>query len=511
MIDINIDREIEKPLYAQIRDALMDAIKNDDLQPGEQLPTVVALASRIGVTQGTVRRAFEDLAKAGLLISQVGRGTFIARPEETEQIRLPGGPSERPAWSAPLDADSRSAARHLRMSVAQGLENLLALHNRPGLIKFTSGVPAPVLARAGVLEYLTQEALKEGQGLYLGCSDPLGLPGLRQEVAELFRQRGAEISPDQVLITNGSQQALSLAALTALQDGRRIICETPCYTGIPTAFSAFGHWVESAPRDLEGPIMDRLDRFADGRPSLLYLCPQLHNPMGSDLSPERRRLLLEWARNHKVQLISDEIFHDLRFDGPAVTSLLAEKENRDIMVTGSISKAFTVGLRIGWLITDSERVRTIASLKKAMDLGTPYLMQGLARELFRTGEYEAHLVRVREQYRLRRDAVVKALQIHMPEEIIWSVPAGGFNMWVQLPPGYSSIVLFLLAVERGVSFIPGPYMDVDHRFINAFRLSYGDLDIEMIKEGVELLASAVKEMLRQKPNDPGLSGLGDFL
>jgi DNA-binding transcriptional MocR family regulator len=168
------------------------------------------------------------------------------------------------------------------------------------------------------------------------------------------------------------------------------------------------------------------------------------------------------------------------------------------------------GLRIGWLVTSVERIRTLMPLKRVMDIACPPLMQGIATELLRSGEYDRHLKRVREHYRIRRDAVLDTFQRVMPQEVSWTVPQGGFQMWVELPSGYSSIALFLLAIERGVAFIPGPLQDINHRFMHAFRFCYGALSIEQIVEGIELLAGAVNELLQGSPGESGLSGLGDF-
>lgn len=512
MIDIQVDREADKPLYAQIRDALQRAIDEQNLQPGDQLPTVAAFAAQMGVTPGTVRRAYEDLTKSGTLACHVGRGTFVRVP------CTDGGDHEAATTAAPrrdpaavMDPEARVAARRLRMGIAKSLDNLLALKNRPGLIQFTAGVPSPSLARPGLLEALTVEALKDGQDVYARCSEPMGLPELRRALAERFQKSGLPVTADHILITNGSQQAVSLVAQSALEGGRRIICETPCYTGIPNAFSAYGHWVETVFRDLDGPILDRLNRFADGTPSMLYLCPELHNPMGTDLSPERRRALVDWAREQNAILVADEIFHDLRLDGPAPPSLIAELGEGQTILVGSVSKSFMGGLRVGWLISSPDRVRSIALLKRAMDLGCPTLMQGVVLSLLRSGEYDTHLANARDYYRVRREAALRALKRHMPDGVTWTTPRGGFNMWVELPAGYSSIALFLMAIDRGVAFIPGPYMDIDHRFVNAFRLSYSEVDVAQIQEGIELLADAVRELLQSPHNDLGLSGLGDFL
>ncbi len=510
MLEITIDRDDDAPLYVQIRDALTSAIEKNELKPGDQLPSVAAMAKDLGVTQTTIRRAFEDLTKAGLVDSHVGRGTFVLDRESA--VRETGAdPAPRTTPADPVDPEAMLAARRLRMGIAKSLDALTILTKRPGLIHFTSGIPDPSLASDGVLERMAKDAFKAGQGAYQDYIPPPGHTGLREALAERFRQTGREATPDQIMITSGSQQAISILAQFALESRLRVICETPCYMGIPKAFGALGHWVESMPRDREGPAPGRLNRFRDGTPSILYLCPELHNPMGTDINPARRAMLAEWTREQKGLLITDEIFHDLYFEKPSTPCLSAEMGLERVVAIGSLSKSFMCGLRIGWMVSSAERIRCLGTLKRAMDIGCPSLMQGIAHSLFRSGEYDDHLIRARRHYRIRRDAMLKALKLHMPDGVVWTEPEGGFHMWVELPGKYSSIVLFLLAIERGVAFFPGPQMDIDHRFINAFRLSFGSLEVNQIQEGIELLGGAVKDLLKDPPSDPGLSGLGDFL
>jgi DNA-binding transcriptional MocR family regulator len=398
------------------------------------------------------------------------------------------------------------------MGVAKSLEALQVLAERPGLIRFTSGVPDPAIIRPDALAELTQAALERGgTAAYQGYGPHAGLEELREAVARRMDPSGKSISAEQVLITSGSQQAVSVLAQAALEQEQRVACEVPCYMGMPNAFGAIGHWVESVPRDPEGPLPDRFQRLGDGRPILFYLCPELHNPMGTDISPARRGVLLEWARRQNVTLIADEIFHDLRFEGQAPASFLADAGAERTVVIGSLSKSFMCGLRIGWLVSSAERVRALVGLKRAMDISCPPLMQGLALTLLRSGAYDEHAARARQHYRTRRDAALKALKEHMPKGVSWTHPKGGFHLWVELPPGYSSIALYLLAIERGVAISPGPQMDVDHRFIPAFRLSYGSVEPAKIRKGIELLGDATRQLLRQKASDPGLSGLGSLL
>ncbi len=512
MVRIKISKDSGEPLYMQIRNAIENAVKKGDLKPGDQLPAVTTLARDIGVTHSTIRRAFEDLTAQGLIGSHVGRGTFILDTNKSSSKENKSIATEHRGSDSRVNGEFTMAARRLRMGIAKSLEALMDLAKRPGLIHLTSGVPDPALLENGILTRLTKDTLTSGEEkYYIYGESPLGLRELREELARRFNAEGMNITADNILITNGSQQAASILAQSALESRQRIICETPCWLGIPRAFGAIGHWVETVSRDRDGLIIDKLDRFSGGPPSLLYLCPEFHHPMGTDMKPERQTGLVNWARENNTDILADEIFHDLRFEGPLRKSTIVEAGKKNCFIMGSLSKAFMVGLRIGWLIGDEERIKSLCGLKKAIDLGSPALMQGIALSLLRSGEYDTHLKRAREHYRIRRDTIIETLEQNMPDGVTWTKPDGGFHMWIELPSGYSSIALFLHAIERGVSFLPGPMQDLDHRFVNAFRVSYSGVTPDQIKTGIENLAGAVKELLKGTPNDPGLSGLGDFI
>lgn len=502
MQDIVVDRESDTPLYIQIRDQVRRAVAEERLKPGDRLPPVATFARQLGVTAATIRRAVEDLTADGLVESHVGRGTFIAAPCGPAAGQAPG--PLRPARTS--DPEVVGAARRLRMDLARSLEALMPLAQRPGLIRMTYGMPDPRLVPEGLLADLAGRALAGGQREMIEYGDRRGLPALRTRIAERL---GA--GPDQVLVTSGSQQAVSLLAQHALDRRLRVLTETPAYNGVPNAFGALGQWVEAVPRDVDGPLPDRMQRFDDGVPSVLYVCPWLHNPMGTDLAPDRRRMLLEWARRNGGLILADEVYRDLHPGDPADGSMTATVAEDRAVVVGSVSKSFICGLRVGWVVAAAPRIEALLGLKRAMDIACPPLMQAIALAAFEDGTYDAHLERARRHYDERREATLKALAAHMPAGVRWTTPAGGFQLWVELPEGYSAIALYLAALERGVAVVPGPFHDVDHRFMNAFRLCYGDLDPPQIAEGVELLADAVSRLLAAPPRDHGLSGLGDFV
>ncbi len=510
MIEISLDRDADRPLYAQIREGIRQQIDQKRLSVGDKLPTVSQFAKEVGVTQATIRRAYEDLIKEGLLGSHVGRGTFVCDPSHVMEAKQGVGTGSLAKSMDLADTEFLMAARRLRMGIAKNLDDLMILSRRPGLISFTSGIPDPGFIEDGILQHLALETLKKGQIPFQDYGETLGMHDLREEIARRYSEPSRKITPDQVLITNGSQQAVSVLAQAALESSQRVICETPCYMGIPRAFGAMGHWVESVQRDKDGPIPDRLLRFGDDRRTLFYTCPELHNPMGTDISASRLKIISDWARETNATIIADQIFHDIRFEDSKPSSFLSELGPEKTIVIGSLSKSYMCGLRVGWMISSRECIRSIVSLKRAMDISCPPLMQGIAFSLLKSGIYDDHLIKVRQYYQERSTVLLEALKKHMPDGITWTEPKGGFHMWLELPKGYSSIVLYLLAIEKGVAIAPGPTMDVDHRFVNGLRLSYAPLSLKEIKEGVELLSLAVKKLLKEPPGEPGLSGLGDF-
>jgi GntR family transcriptional regulator len=168
------------------------------------------------------------------------------------------------------------------------------------------------------------------------------------------------------------------------------------------------------------------------------------------------------------------------------------------------------GLRLGWLISSAERVREIAHLKRLMDHSTPAFIQGMALTILQSGKFDSHTEQMKTIYRERMEILLQSLKKLMPSGVTWSNPVGGFSIFVELPKGYSSVALLLSAIDRGVSFLPGPLFDIDHRFVHALRLSTAWTDKHQIKEGVELLASAIEELISMPPGESGLSGLGNF-
>jgi 2-aminoadipate transaminase len=513
LMNYQIDKTSDVPLYIQIRNAIEKGVEKGDLKPGDKLPSVIDLAKTIGVTQATIRRALKDLQDTGHTSCHVGRGTFIHDPaidgsgldnSDVTNARL------LPAQKVREQNSLEFAARRLRMGVGKALSDIMSLAAKPGIIQLTKGVPDPSLLPVNFLQDLVQETLLDSPDDLLEQTDPLGRYDLRQQIAERFSKENGVVTPDQVLITNGSMQAITLVAQANLDMGYKVLCETPCFKGVTDSFTALGQWVETITRDDEGPGAALAGKKNRNPSYLLYLCPYAHNPTGQHLTQERYGILVDWAKETSSLIVADELFKDLNFSSKLQPSLYKALGADQTIVIGSLSKTVMTGLRLGWVISSRERIQMLAQFKRLMDHSSPSLIQAIANTIFKSGRYESHTVGMQAVYKKRCKTMMAALKQYMPEEVKWTRPDGGFSLMLSLPQGYSSVALFLAAIEKGVSFLPGPLFDIDQRFVNCFRLSYAWADVEQIKEGVELLAGAVEELLQRPPGDSGLSGLGSF-
>ncbi|MGH7949792.1 MAG: PLP-dependent aminotransferase family protein, partial [Candidatus Binataceae bacterium] len=450
------------------------------------------------VNKLTVHKVFQRLEKAGLVRSEVGRGTFVAKPDG---VSNGAGPAAEPR------ADVQRSIRRLREGVLRGLRELVSVERRPGTINLAGGVPSASTVPDGLLDKLVAKALKRGSASILEYGGPAGLADLREILAAYLTRRGIGVTPDELIITNGSQQAITLAAAWTRDDGRTAICETPTYTGVPGAFMMFGHAVQSVAWENGAPNLDQLRAASTGRRTAFYLCADFHNPTGATAPLSFRRDLAAWARESDTVVIDDTIFRDLRFEGDEPAALYSLLPPGRRIAVGSISKVFMPGLRVGFLAADRALIGELLTYKRHMDMGGPPLTQAIAAGFLADG-YAKHLERMRAYYRPRRDAAVAALKEFMPDGVTWTRPQGGFQLWVTLPRGISSIQLFLRGIEHGVAINPGPLHDIDGRYVNAFRLGYADATPDELRTGVRRLGEIIESLASRSPAHDSQSGLG---
>ncbi len=391
----------------------------------------------------------------------------------------------------------------MREGYAKSLRDLVRLERKPGTIDLVGGVPSPDSVPEGLLERLTREVLAKDPRRLYGYGGESGLPEVRHAIAKMLGRSGIRVDAEQVLVTNGSQQAASLVAAWARDEERAFVGETPTFIGVPQAFLLFGHSVATAPWDDEGIDLDAVRAAVGTSKSVLHTCPDFQNPTGRTMSLARRREVAAWAVEADGVVMEDAIARDLRFEGEPIESLFGLLPPGRRILVGSVSKSFMTGLRVGYLVADAPLIEALRPFKRAMDLGSPSLVQAVAAAFLEHG-YEEHVAKVRATYRERRDAVVEALAREMPKGTTFTRPSGGFQLWVTLPDGTSSVDLYLRGLAHGVAIGPGPIHDIDGRFADSFRCGYGRATPDELREGVRRLAQAHADLrARGTSSSPG--------
>lgn len=500
---LKIKKNSPTPIYRQLAEFVSTAIEAGRLKPGDRIPSAVDLARRLGVNKVTVVRAFRELEQRKLLVSRVGRGSFVAEPASGDGEDAAAEAREAGMSLAP---ELRRSIRRLRSNYAAGVEQLVRANVGAETLRLRGGLPSDAMIEPDVLARLAQEVCRENPERLFRYTNE-GLCEFREAVAGWLGQRGYSVGPDQIIATNGSQEAIALLALWAREDELGVVCETPTYVGAPQMFGYGGHVVESVHWDGWASLRDRLNR-SDGRRGLLaFTCAEFHNPTGQCLSDESREALVESASRQGLIVAVDDIFRDLRFSGEEQPSVYESLPPSRRILIGSFSKSFVPGLRCGFVAADKPIVDELSVIKRYMNLGGPAMIQAMMARFLRDG-YAEHLKRIRPYYRRRCAAVCMVLEEELPKEVTFTRPEGGFQLWVQMPIGYSSVQVYLDGLERGVAISPGAAHDIDGRSSNCFRLGYACGSLDELRRGASLIASAVGDALARGPSEPIGTGVG---
>jgi 2-aminoadipate transaminase len=395
-------------------------------------------------------------------------------------------------------------ASRLRGVASSPVREILALTQQPGVISFAGGLPAPELFDAAGLREAFAAALADTEaGRTLQYSTTEGDPALRAAVAQRLAARGLPTDPDDLLITSGSQQALTLVAAVLLEPGDTVLVEEPSYLAALQAFALAGARAVPVPCDEDGLVPAALDELvARERPKLLYTVPTFHNPTGRTLPEARRRTLAAAAARLGIWIVEDDPYGELRYRGAPLppVAALPGAEDRTIALS-TLSKVLAPGLRIGWLRAPAALRRPLAVAKQAADLHSSTIDQAAAAHWLAGCDLDAHVARLRAAYAPRRDALVDGLGAALPEGSEWTRPDGGMFVWARLPEGWDADALLAGALARDVAFVPGwPFHVPPPEGSGArpaerrtLRLSFTSHGPEEIATGLARLAAAVAD------------------
>jgi len=400
-----------------------------------------------------------------------------------------------------LDWTPHLAVRVKEMK-SSAIRELLKLTQRPDVISFAGGLPAPDFFPLREVEEACRYVLRTDGQKALQYSPTEGYLPLREFLANSMHRYGVPAVPENVLLTNGSQQALDLIGKVFIDRGDFVITGRPTYLGAIQAWRAYGARFHTVNLDDDGMVVDEVEHayekvLADsGRPpKFIYVLPNFHNPAGTTLSLERREQLAEIATRLDLPIVEDDPYGALRYEGEDLPPICTFIPERTIYL-GTFSKTLTPGLRLGWIVCPEVLMQRFVMAKQGADLHTGTFVQYVANDICQRGFLKPHVQRLRKVYRERRDTMLEALAEFWPEGCSWTHPQGGLFLWARVPTSIDTTDFLHRALEEKVAYVPGVnfFPNEDGGF-NAMRLNFSYSNSEMIVEGIRRLGNALKKEL----------------
>lgn len=457
---VRLEENSTVPLYKQLAEQIGGLIRSGMLANGTRLPATRELAVQYGVNRTTVSAAYERLENDGLIRGHVGRGSFVHYD----------GPIVFPVGST---ADEE--------------------------ISFASSRPAPEQFPLGDFQRSCSEVVSGADaGSILQLGSPAGYAPLRRYLIQQSRTEGSFADGDDLLVTNGCQQAMDLVQRSLAPVGSTVVVEDPVYHGLRNVFGRAGVRVVGVPMSESGIDLEKLARVLSvERPKVVAVTPNFQNPTGVTMPMEARRQLLRVVQDHDVLLVENDVYGDLRYEGePLPTVRQLDGSGRTILIR-SFSKTAFPGLRVGWVIAPARIAADLVEVRQWCDLHTDHLSQAILLRFAESGRLAEHLARVREAGRERLRAVLGACAEHLPAGSTWTRPQGGMNLWLTLPRPLDAADLLPRARQAGVSYLPGRTFSVSQSDSATLRLSFGGLSPERIEQGVAILGRLFREELQR--------------
>ena len=391
---------------------------------------------------------------------------------------------DTPVWkfSARAQALTGSAIRDIVKKIGQ----------RPDVISFAGGLPSPATFPIDAIRAAFDAVLTREGKAALQYSATDGYAPLRAWIAGSLSTHGARITPEQVLITSGSQQGLDLLGKVLVNEGDRVLVETPTYVGALHALGIYGPRFVSVPMDDDGLAPDALPDLmrAPDRAAFLYTIPTFQNPTGRTLAHERRVALVEQAARLKLLVVDDDPYRLLDHAGRTFHTLLS-MDAQSVVHLGSFSKILAPGIRLGYMVAPPELARKVEQAKQGADLHTSTLTQMVAHEIIKDGFLDTHLVATRKVYAEQCATMLQALAEHFPRGATWTRPTGGMFIWATLPDGLDAAVMLDAALAANVGYVPGGPFFAEAPQPNTLRLSFATVAPEKMREGIARLGKVI--------------------
>lgn len=369
------------------------------------------------------------------------------------------------------------------------IREILKITQRPEIISFAGGLPSPATFPVEEMRAAFDKVLSQQGKIALQYGPTDGYGPLREWIANRLSTAGSKILPEQVLMVSGSQQALDLLGKVLIDEGSKVLVETPSYLGALQAFSVYRPEFVSVATDDAGLVPQSVAAVAEGA-RLLYALPNFQNPTGRSLSVERRIELVETCARLGLPLIEDDPYGALSYRGEPAPTMVAMNPT-GVIYMGSFSKVLTPGIRLGYVVAPLPLLRRLELAKQAADLHTAQLTQMVVYQVIKDGFLDRHIPTIRTLYANQCQAMLDAMTEHFPTSVTWTKPEGGMFIWVTLPKHIDSMKLLEAALEQQVAFVPGAPFYANTPETNTLRLSFVTVPPERIREGIARLGKLI--------------------
>ncbi|MFK5970587.1 MAG: PLP-dependent aminotransferase family protein [Candidatus Marithrix sp.] len=379
------------------------------------------------------------------------------------------------------------------------IRELLKLTQRPDVISFAGGLPAPETFPIEQLKEISCEVLENDGAAALQYGATEGVLELRQILVERYKKQGLNLELGNLVITTSSQQGLDLLAKIFINRGDKVICGLPSYLGGLGAFSSYGGEMIGIKFDEHGMRADLLEeklielKSKNIKPKFIYLIPDFQNPAGITMPESRRLEIIAIAKKFDILIAEDSPYREIRFEGKAQKTIYELDNTGHVILLGTFSKIFVPGFRIGWVVADEKIIDKFVTAKQSTDLCTPTLNQKIVHKYIEKGYFDENLKEIIVQYHHKRDNMLKAFNKYMPNGVKWTVPEGGLFLFLTLPNKMDADVLFQKAIDNNVAFVLGTVFHCDGSGKDTIRINFSYMPKDKTTEGVKRLAKVIKE------------------
>lgn len=487
-VHLGLQPDDDRPLFLQIAHQIADGIRRGRLRPGQRLPGSRTLAQQLGVHRNTVISAYQELVSEGWLTTLPAGGTFVA--------------ADIPVVRPRPFADGHG---HQGDSLGYPLPDPWPTETwpdfAPGTLVLKSGMPDLRLLPKDLLGRAYRRAMRVYGDRLLDYGDPRGWPPLRDAVATLVAaMRGVAVTPEQVLISHGSQQGLDLVARTLLRPGEVVAIEALGYAPAWEALRRSGAILAPVPVDDEGLDVTALEaRLAHQPVRAVYLTPHHQYPTTRTLTAARRMHLLALAQRHRLAVIEDDYDYEFHYDGRPIMPLASADRTGQVIYVGTLSKILAPGLRIGFVVAPRPLIDRLADTRHYSDRQGDHVTEAAVAGLLADRDVQRHANAMRRIYRRRRDVLAEALDRHLGSVVRFSAPSGGMALWADVDPAIDVEAWSTEARRHGVGFHPGRRYDHANRNLPAARLGFAPLTETEIEEAVRRLAAALAQVTLGRP------------